>query len=147
MTSTQTETTEAPFQVHFVGGGITVPTQVDHEGNASWAECFGYGADFIVTPEILEAARRNSRDGRSIFDLSEEEQVARWGEVKLKRGPWPEGKTRHEPGGIRWITAREEAVYRANNLATEGEQKAARARIAAEFGPVPTKQSSTFIVR
>ena len=146
MTSTETKTTQTEdLVVHFVGGGLIVPTSVDHEGRVNHSENFAYGAELVVTPEILAATRRRTSAG--IFDLSEEQQQARWGQVKIRRGPWPEGRTRHQPGTIRWSVARDEALAAAWAQPTEQTQRAAMARVNAEFGPAVPKQGSVFVNR
>jgi hypothetical protein len=71
----------APFQVHFIASGLTVPT------GPVESEVMVRGRELQVNQKIYRASLDST--GRSIFDLTDDEQTQRWGEPKVHKGPWP----------------------------------------------------------
>ncbi|MCZ2811290.1 hypothetical protein O2W15_07540 [Modestobacter sp. VKM Ac-2979] len=82
--------------------------------------------ELLVTPELLEAGR-NGR-GESVFEMDEAAQLDRWHEVKFRRGPWPEGRGRHEPGSLAWMEAREARRLDVDRRPAPGERAAPSSR-------------------
>jgi hypothetical protein len=94
-----------PFQVHFVASGLTVAT------GPVESEVMIRGRELQVNERIYRASL--DKNGRSIFDYTDEEQAARWGEVKLHRGPWPADVPRlPEQHSQAWLEAKA-AAYKA----------------------------------
>ncbi len=87
------------------------------------ARSVSYGDEAVLTTEIIDANR--DRLGRcALLDLLDDEdaQVKAWGSVKVRRGPWPAGLSRVQPGS----PAR---------LGRQPRRRAARRRPAARSGP------------
>lgn len=76
-----------PFTAHVRGSGLTLPP-VSRDAAAP-GTVMRQGEEFEVTQELYDATL--DRYGDSFLDLSEAEQVARWGMVKWAKGPKPEG--------------------------------------------------------
>ena len=93
---------------------------------------------------MLQANRRP--DGSSVLDLLDDEaqQVARWGQVMIRRGPYP---TDAEPwdrvGDQVWKDAREEARRAAWAQPTEASRGAALAAVRERFGDAPTTSTTS----
>lgn len=75
-----------------VEGGILVHFLED--GLSSNGRNFYRGQEVTFGPEAY--ADTLDRNGNSWLNMSEEEQYARWDEVKFRRGPWPGRRTYEE---------------------------------------------------
>ena len=71
-------------------------------------------------------------------------QLARWGEVRVRRGPWPDGTPKIKPGTHAWDAARDRARALALALPFEPEQRAALAEVTATYG-LPSQAHSRTI--
>lgn len=76
-----------PFLAHARSSGLTLPA-VSRDAAAP-GRVLRQGEEFEVTQELYDATL--DRYGESWIDLSEAEQVARWGMAKFGTGPKPEG--------------------------------------------------------
>lgn len=81
------ENTEGGILVHFLGQNTFT------SNNTS----FYYGQEVTFGPE----AYKNTIDrfGNSWINMTDEEQYARWGEVKFRKGPWP-GRRSYEEDAL-----------------------------------------------
>lgn len=110
------------------------------------ARVVGYGDVVVLTDELVTANR--DRNGRcALLELLDDEpaQIARWGEVRVQRGPWPTGVPKIKPGSYGWDAARDRARAHALTLSEE-EQPAALAAVTAEFG-LPDEARSRTLAR
>jgi hypothetical protein len=133
--------TEPPFVVHFLAS-MAIPVTTAMHGNAFIAS---YGSELTVTPEIIEAALDRLGQPPAWLRLldDEAEQVRVWGEVRVRRGPWPEGVDRVQPGSPEWDDARVAALRAAALLPDEGQQRAAAARVREKYGVESSARSHT----
>jgi hypothetical protein len=92
-----------PFTVHVVNSGLTVRfTEND-------TDVLLRGQEIQVGKEMYRVSLDGN--GKSIYDYTDEEQVKRWGEVKIHRGPWPAGTPRlPEEHSLAWQTAKQAAL-------------------------------------
>ncbi|MDN3443398.1 hypothetical protein [Microbacterium sp. APC 3901] len=77
-----------PFIAHCRASGLTLPA-VTLAGDAAPGRVLRQGEEFEVTEELYEATL--DRTGASWLNLTDAEQVARYGCVKWAKGPRPEG--------------------------------------------------------
>lgn len=122
-----------PFPIHFLG-----PISLIVGAGSGPARVFAFGHELLMTPAI--AALNTDRNGEFRFlDLLDDEarQVAAWGEVRARRGRWPEGVSRLEPSSYEWELAREAARQEAWKLADESKRAAALADVVSQFGAAP----------
>lgn len=129
-----------PFIVHGVGrkGSLTVhrPT---HQGGPT---VLGYGHEVVITAETVELM--TDRLGRcALLDwLSDEaQQLLSLGEVRIRRGPWPEGERRELPGSLAYDAAREVARLAAHAIAEPAAKAEALAKMRADFGDRRTSRT------
>jgi hypothetical protein len=135
MTGTET----VGVTVHFVADGLTVHTGA---GFRSEAQVMRRGQTLVVTPEVREA--NTGRDGRCIFDLTEEQQRARFGgKIMFRSGAFPEDEERLTPGSPEWDHARSAALQAAALLPDPEDQRAAAARARGRFGVPSSARSRT----
>ena len=128
---TDTTDTDAAFVVHFPSRGLSVPTRVNRDGRVTDVEVLAYGAELVVSPELLAASR--NKYGESPFTMSVDDQVRRWGEVLIAPGPWPEGRGRLQPGSLAWLEQRERARQDIDRRPV-ADRPAAAAAVRAEYG-------------
>jgi len=112
--------------------GLSVP---DIVGPVYSANRIAYRGEVVtLTPEQIEETR--DRSGATWLDLSEAEQIARWGHVKFKLGDHSAGvKFLGEDDSTIQFRRRENAVLAAQKIADAGERKAAFAKINELYGP------------
>lgn len=123
----------APFPIHFLG-----PVTLVADADSGRGRVFAYGHELRMTPEIV--ALNTDRNGECrLAELIDDEagQVNAWGAVRVRRGPWPEGVSRLEPGSYEWELAREAARQEAWKLADETKRSTAVADVVAQFGAAP----------
>lgn len=129
---TNEEATETPSEglwIHF-----TSSHNVAVSSAPNGTVIFGYGTDLLVTDEIIALSR--DRNGRStLLDRIEA------GNVGIHLGRWPSDLPRLEPGSNEWHDAKEAARKTAWTVEDEARRKAALARVAAEFGGIPTSKT------
>jgi hypothetical protein len=77
-----------------VEGGILIHFLVD--GVSAQGRIWYRGQEAVFGPKAYDQTR--NRQGQSWLELSEDDQVQRWGVVKFRKGPWPGKKTYEEPG-------------------------------------------------
>jgi len=121
----------APFPTHFLG-------PVSLVADSGRGRVFAYGHELQLTPEIV--ALNTDRNGTcKLAELIDDEaaQVKEWGTVRVRRGPWPEGVSRLEPGSYEWELAREAARQEAWKLVDETRRAAAVADVVSQFGAAP----------
>ncbi len=108
------------------------------------ARSVSYGDEAVLTTEIIDANR--DRLGRcALLDLLDDEdaQVKAWGSVKVRRGPWPAGLSRVQPGSPAWDDNRAAALRAAALLPDPDQQRIAAAKVRAEYGSSPEARSRT----
>lgn len=69
---------EGQRTIHFVRDGVTIPGRQ-----------FKAGQEYTFDPETVAYKRSRNRKGKSVLDLDEDAQRARWGNVYFKNGPAP----------------------------------------------------------
>lgn len=99
------------------------------------------GDQIELTAERIEGNR--DRLGRSwLDDLSEEGQLARWGEVRVGVGPWPEDLPAWSYGDPLWQMAREQACRAAWRHEDAATRRQALAEVEQIYGPArPTSRT------
>jgi hypothetical protein len=132
-----TTTTDDEVLIHFLGS-ITFVTELIGHGFGRVSE---YGDELTLTQELRHA--NTDRNGDCFFDLldDDEAQTKRWGKVLFRRGPWPEGKRRYEPGSDRWREERDAALQAAWKIENEDKRNRLLMEIAAEYGPLLTSRT------
>jgi hypothetical protein len=85
---TKTKADSETRTIHAVEDGMTAPGRVLYRGEELTLEVGSDHWELTIDPGT----------GRSWFDLSEDEQVERYGRVMFKPGPWPEKKPVIEAG-------------------------------------------------
>lgn len=133
-----TEQSDEPPVIHFVSP-VSVTTSLSTLG---MGRVFAFGDQLTVTPEIREANRdRNGNSWLDWLDTSADAYI-RAGRELCRRGPWPEGRLRLEPGSPVWEDARRRAIASALALTNPDERRTARQRVDEEFGtPGPTSRT------
>lgn len=150
-----TKTTTAPLPlragdtIHWVNNGPAIGTKRD-DFHGAWVHLGERGSQIVLTDEILEVNR--DRNGNSLFDLVDNPgaQVARWGEVKIGRGPRPEGLTSYVPGTIDHLLAYQEAHHLIEVTTPDPDERAAKlsALNQSELGRgLPKFQNKTVYIR
>jgi len=114
--------------VHAVESGITIAGFVLKRGES-------------ITLTAAQVADTVDRDGNSFLDLSDDDQLARWGSVKFGQGPAPEGMAAWQDDSLARSDAREAARADALRIVDRGERIAALKAIDDKFGR-PTEQWS-----
>lgn len=99
------------------------------------------GETLQVTPELR--ALNVDANGKCFFDLTEEEQVGRWGSVKFAAGAAPAAINVWDNDPFLQDKMRSEAALVANALADPVERARALAEVRERFG-VRSTQHSTF---
>lgn len=130
-------------QVHFLAP-ITFSTKVN--SFTGTGANLDRGDTITLTADIIEAQRdRNGDLSRSWLGLlhDEDAQVARFGHVIARPGPWPEGQEVWTYGDRRWETERDAARRRAWALPSEQERHEALAAVEARFGPARSTSKTT----
>ena len=128
-----TDEEDIPVLIHFLSA-ISFVTGVGYHTSGGSAS---YGDEIFLTEELRSL--NTNRVGFCFFDLIDDEagQVAKWGKVVFRRGPWPAGKSRLLPGSSEWNEAREAARIEAHRIENEAARKAALAKVTQEWGPAP----------
>lgn len=141
MTQTNDATTPSHVQVgdrfHAPSSGLTISER------PAWGLVLERGRSYVVSREMLQANLRP--DGSSVLDLLDDEprQVTVFGEVKLRRGPFPADEVKADPGTRDWALQREQA-RRAAHMAPTDELRAAALRAVEErFGPAAPTSTTT----
>ncbi len=100
------------------------------------ARVLTYGDEMVLTDEIIEANR--DRLGRCALLERLDDPAG-----PLRRGPWPEGLDRMEPGSPAWDNARAAALQAAALLPEPDQQRAAAARVREKYGSTSGARSRT----
>lgn len=128
------------IKVHFPGKSLTLHTKPN---STAGARVFSYGDELTLTEQLIQA--NTGRDGRcALLDMldDEEAQVAALGRVAIRRGPWPEGVSRLEPGSSAWTDAREAERKRIHREYGDGPDKQrALDAMSERFGPLATSKT------
>jgi hypothetical protein len=131
MNSISTPTLVPGDQVHFLVD-LTIPLDDTMSlANVAHAQ---RGTVVTVTQRLIDGTR--DRTGASwLVDTidDEDEQVRRFGVVRVRRGDWPEGVDRFEPYSAAWHDARDAARAAAHALGDPDERAAAFAEIERRF--------------
>ncbi|MFK3678696.1 hypothetical protein ACI2IP_13270 [Microbacterium sp. NPDC090218] len=118
-------------------GGILLPRSTSVFGGEPGMQLFR-GDTVTVQRSWIEASRDGS--GQLTWPTlvhDPDEQVRRWGRVRLAPGPFPEEASRYERGTPDWAEAREQARKAAWAEPNAERRAAALAEVAREFGPPP----------
>lgn len=121
--------------------GITVHairTVAVHMGTSlgSVSRVLSHGDEMILTQAIIEANR--TRDGADALGALLDQP-----DGPLRRGPWPKGVDRLEPGSPQWDDARAAALRAAAMLPDPDDQRAAAARVREKYGSDSFAKSRT----
>jgi hypothetical protein len=117
--------------------GLSVPERAGDWDSRSRV-CYR-GEVVTLSPELVEMTR--DRHGNSWLDLTEDQQVERWGDVRFKRGDHSAevAFVGDDDSTVRY-RRRENAVMVAQKIADPAERKAAFAEITATYGASPSSQ-------
>lgn len=118
-------------------GGILLPRSTSVFGGEPGAQLLR-GDTVTVRAEWIEASRDAA--GRLTWPTivhDPDEQIRRWGRVRLAPGPFPADASRWEHGTAEWAAAREQARQAAWAEPNQERRTAALAEVAREFGPPP----------
>ncbi|WP_350352498.1 hypothetical protein ABS642_05155 [Microbacterium sp. A8/3-1] len=97
------------------------------------------GETYTVTQQLIDASRDRYGDSWLIYLASDEAQIQKWGAVRFRLGPAPEGiATWNQRGDADWTQQREAAKAEAWGLPTAEARAAALAAVDARFGPAVT---------
>lgn len=100
------------------------------------ARVLTYGEEMVLTDDIIEANR--DRLGRcALLDRLDDPSGP------LRRGPWPEGVDRMEPGSPAWDNARTAALEAAARLPDPDQQRIACAKVREQYGSASGARSRT----
>jgi hypothetical protein len=133
-----TEQTGEPVIVHFLRP-MVVATGISVLGQS---RVVGYGDEMIVTDEVRQASL--DRNGDSWWRWLDQgaDEYRRGDQVICRRGPWPKGRLRLEPGSPVWEDARRRAIADALSLTDPEQRHEARRQVDVEFGPAqPTSRT------
>lgn len=123
-------------------GGILLPRSVAVFGGQPGMQLFR-GDTVTVRAEWIEASRDAS--GAVTWPAlvhDPDEQVRRWGRVRLAPGPFPEDACKYEPGTAEWREAREEARRSAWAEANPDRRAEALAEVNRRFGAGPVTSTT-----
>lgn len=129
MTETATKNKIQPLRagdvVHWVNNGPAIGTR-ENDVHGAFIHLGERGSQVCLTDTILAVNR--DREGRSLFDIIDDdaEQIRRWGEVKMRRGPKPDGLTDFVPGSWDHELAYQEAHYRIEATTSDPDERAAK---------------------
>ena len=118
-------------QVHWIAHGPAIGTR-RNDVHGAFTHLGERGSVITLTDEILEVNR--GLDGSSLFDVVDDDaaQIVRWGEVKIRRGPAPEGITWYIPGSHEHELAYQEARYKIEISTTDLDERAAKLSVLAQ---------------
>jgi hypothetical protein len=119
-------------QLHFLVSGFSIPRE--HVSEVSTR-----GQTVTVTQALLDASI--NRLGESWLEATEEEQEARYGAVRWRRGPAPDDLESWTPGSVEHDEAREKARKLAFSIADPQAQAQALAEVYAKFGRRSTSKT------
>ncbi|SEB81084.1 hypothetical protein [Microbacterium hydrocarbonoxydans] len=126
-----------PRTFHVLTSGLTV-TLGEWDANVLYR-----GQTFTVTEEQYEFTK--DKRGASWLDLTEEEQVARWGHQKFSTGPAPDGMEVGFDDSTVLYRRRENAVFAARKLTDPVERAEAFKAIERKYGrPQSTQRSVAY---
>lgn len=125
-----------PTKINFVAAlSIHVPAP-----GTSGGRVMEYGMELDVTPELYELSK--DRINRSwLDDLSDSAQIARWKEIKIRIGSWPEGEPRVQPGSLEWWTQYDVKRAEAFAIVDEVQQAKMLGLIAQVYGQPTTSRT------
>lgn len=126
--------------IHFLRSGFTFRTEKRGASATSVR-----GQELELTPEILELSK--DRFGSSAWDLSEEQQIARFGEVVFRDGPTPEGVNFWDGDSAAADEERNRRRAIAAAIADETERAQALSKIARDLGYAETGHSIDYGAR
>lgn len=125
-----TKTHTFPFTAHVRSSGLTLPP-VSRDAAAP-GRVLRAGEEFEVTEELYAATL--DRYSESWLDLSEAEQVARWGMVKWAKGPRPEEmEVGFDDEGYRYRKAQALKAY-AEQISDPMDRALALKKVQTEYG-------------
>ncbi len=107
--------------IHFTDSGLVFDGRVRLRGE-----------QFTLTEVQIESTK--DRNGRSWLDLSDDEQLARWGRINFQRGPAPENMHPWDTDLAAREARRQFLINEAKRIGHPTEQRIELARIAEEFG-------------
>lgn len=123
-------------QIHFLVSGCTIPRE--HIADVSRR-----GQTITITQALLDASVDRNND--SWLDLTEEDQQARYGVVRWRRGPAPDDMESWTRGTAEADMAREAARKLAFSIADPQAQALALAEVYKKFGRKPTSRTLSVI--
>lgn len=131
MTATKTRHAKPGEQFHVVREGLSMP---DSNSLHAMTIALRRGDEHVVTDQLLDATR--DRLGATWLDLihDEEEQLRRWGEVKLAFGPRPHDFAHYDRGSVEALLERERRRLGAMQSLVGTELKLELAKIDAQLG-------------
>lgn len=133
-TDNKPRTEPEPTVIHWLGS-MSITTRVSANGLGDGVVT-NYGDEMVLTRELRTV--NEDRNGRCVFDLLDDEpaQVAKWGRVLLRRGPWP-GGLRLEAGSPEFVDAAEAARKQAWKIENREDREKALAAVKELYGRPP----------
>lgn len=129
MTDATTKNKNQPLRagdvIHFANPGLAIGTK-RNDYHGVFVHIGDRASQVVITDEILEV--NQDREGNSLFDIIDDDlaQIRRWGEVKIRRGPRPDGLTEYVPGTIAHELAYQEAHHRIEVTTSDPDERAAK---------------------
>jgi hypothetical protein len=128
------------YLVHVVGPTLSVHTKPNSTDSV---RVLSYGDELLITNEVIMANTDTNGKCRLMEWIDDEpRQVRELGQVVVRRGPWPEGKSRLLYGDVEWQEAREAARQEAHKIENGQERTRALARVDQDYGPRPTSRTT-----
>lgn len=122
-----------PFTVHFLAARTVMISSSQVKGS----RVFTYGDELEVTQEIVELNTDRNGNCPLLEVIEDGEQV--------RRGPWPEGKLRLQPGSPEFEAKRESDRQEAHKIEDPEKRRAALADVRATYGSAPTSRTIMFV--
>jgi len=134
-------TTSLPLGVtiHFLRDGLTI--SVGTSLHLADAMVMRRGQSLLVTPELRAA--NTDRLGRCALDLTEDEQLQRFGVVHFRPVEFPADQDPLTPDSLEYDDRRAAALQDAGRISDPDEQRVALARIREAYGVPGSARSRT----
>jgi hypothetical protein len=123
-------------QFHAVMTGCTFSTGGGFLASAHVSKA---GETYTVTQQLIDASRDRYGDSWLVYLASDDAQIEKWGDVRFRLGPAPEGiATWNRRGDADWTEQRNAAKAEAWAMPTEQARREALAAVDERFGPAVT---------
>jgi hypothetical protein len=132
--------------IHTLVSGVTLSDEpvpgVDGGGVYSGRVLYS-GEEFVVTEGLIIAT--TDRTGKTWLSMSEDEQLARWQEVRFRRGPRPEGTVVGADDSS--LKYRQALAARERALATSdpGDRTLALRQVRADYGDILDNKTASIV--